>query len=116
MKHRTLTPYYNTVINTTLEFCKYLNRTDENALTKWMFASILKTAEKRIVHPCPYFGPIRVFNITLENVMSAQFLKGQYKMSFKIVWIHHHEIADGEAPHEELQIMLTHNFKLLRPM
>ncbi|CRK98408.1 CLUMA_CG011766, isoform A [Clunio marinus] len=26
------------------------------------------------------------------------------------------KIGDGEAPHGELQIMLTHNFKLLRPV
>ncbi|CRK94400.1 CLUMA_CG007907, isoform A [Clunio marinus] len=85
MKHRTLTPYYNTVINNTLEFCGFLNGTDENALTKWMIRNVSETkVGKRIVHPCPYFGSIRIANMTVENVMSAQFLKGQYKMLFRM--------------------------------
>ncbi|CRK94397.1 CLUMA_CG007904, isoform A [Clunio marinus] len=82
MKHRTLTPYYNTVINNTIEFCGFLNETDKNALSKWLFASIFKTIGKRNLHPCPYSGPIRIVNMTVENEMSAQFLKGQYKILF----------------------------------
>ncbi|CRK94398.1 CLUMA_CG007905, isoform A [Clunio marinus] len=82
IKHRTLTPYYRVIINNTLDFCGFLNGTDKNVLTKWMISTVSKTVGKRIVHPCPYFGPIRIVNMTAENEMSAQFIKGYYKMTF----------------------------------
>lgn len=75
-----ITPYFTTIINSTVPFCKCVNGTDSNLIFKWILTSITKTLPKGFFHPCPYFGVFEAYNVSLESSpMMSQFLKGRYK-------------------------------------
>lgn len=84
MQHRTITPYYNSIINKTVNFCGFLNGTDQNVLAKWIIDSIAETLPFGLLHPCPYFGEIRIFNLSVINDLVAQFLKGHYRVKLRL--------------------------------
>ncbi|CRK94396.1 CLUMA_CG007903, isoform A [Clunio marinus] len=71
--------------NLKLKFLDYLKPNWQKCLIFFHFRSILDTVGKRIVHPCPYSGQIRIVDMSVENEMSVQFLKGQYKITFKML-------------------------------
>lgn len=82
MKYRTLTPYYNTVINTTIDVCSYLNGTMNNILASAFYDAFSKTVPKEYIHPCPYFGYYVATNLTPStNAMALQFLSGKYQVT-----------------------------------
>lgn len=84
MKHRTTTPFFNTLINTTMNLCSFLNGTDQSVAVKWMMNSITKKLGNDLIHPCPYFGEFKITNLTVVNAQSAQFLLGRYRVTIRI--------------------------------
>jgi Protein of unknown function (DUF1091) len=85
MKHgRGITPYYNTMINSTIEICNVLNGTDPNPIAKWIFDALSEKISKGFFHPCPYVGQITANNVSIETTdVSSQFLRGRYKIFFR---------------------------------
>jgi Protein of unknown function (DUF1091) len=80
-----ITPYYNTIINSTVEVCEFLNGTQNNPLMVWTFAAMEDSLPKGFIHPCPYSGHILLPNVTLAaNTFTNQFLKGRYKGSTRL--------------------------------
>lgn len=75
-----ITPYYTTIINSTVGACQFLNGTDSNPVMNWIKDGASKTLPKSFFHPCPYVGVMKAYNVSLsaEGVLS-QFLKGRYK-------------------------------------
>lgn len=66
LEHRGLAPYFNTVINATLEVCRVLNSTENNVMTKWLIGLFEDSLPKNLIHPCPYFGYYQISNVTLN--------------------------------------------------
>jgi Protein of unknown function (DUF1091) len=82
---RTLTPYYNSVINTTLDFCEFTNGSSKNIAVRWFLGMFQKSLPVGFLHPCPYFGEIRFSNCTIGDFIEApQFLTGLYKCTTRI--------------------------------
>jgi Protein of unknown function (DUF1091) len=80
LQMKTLTPYYNSVINTTLNLCEFVNGTDNNVATKYFIDLYSKSLPPGFVHPCPYFGEVKLNNISVNAApQSIQFLTGIYK-------------------------------------
>lgn len=80
MKHGSgITPYYTTIINSTIDHCQFVNGTDKNPILKMIVESVFKSAP-HLVRPCPLVGRFKAYNlsIALSGVFS-QFLKGRYK-------------------------------------
>lgn len=51
-----------------------------NPLMSWLFDLVKKTIPAEYIHPCPYFGAMRVFNLTFVPTMRMiQFPIGYYK-------------------------------------
>jgi len=85
MKHRSITPYFNSVINTTVNFCGFLNKTDNNLVSKFLFDVILRTFPKKLFRPCPLATEFKASNVTLDLTPEiADFLKGTYKTTFRM--------------------------------
>jgi hypothetical protein len=82
VKHRTITPYYNQVINNSISLCAFVNGTDNNLVISWILKMIGKTFPKRLIHPCPYDKEFKALNLSVElsPEMSA-FLLGRYLMT-----------------------------------
>lgn len=75
-----ITPYYNTIINSTFEVCQVLNGTGTNPVIKWVIDAMADTAPKDFFRPCPYFDRLTGYNISLSaGGVLRQFLKGRYK-------------------------------------
>jgi Protein of unknown function (DUF1091) len=75
-----LTPFYNTIINSTINFCKYMNGTDKNPVLKFIKEAIEDKVPKGFIHPCPFVGQIKAYNLSVSlNGVLSQFLKGRYK-------------------------------------
>lgn len=74
-------PIYNDVINTTLDFCKFLNGSDIfNPVMSWLLEFAKKTLPLEYIHPCPYFGVMQAKNLTfIPTSRIIQFPKGFYK-------------------------------------
>ena len=80
-----ITPFYTTIINTTIPICSFFNGTDNNLVAKWMLDSIKDTLPEGFIHPCPYFGTFKALNVSLaSNTFMSQFLKGRYKSSLRL--------------------------------
>jgi Protein of unknown function (DUF1091) len=81
---KTLTPYYNSVINATLDLCEFVNGTQSNLATKYFIDVFTKSFPPGFIHPCPYFGEFKLNNISLNLVpQSMQFLTGTYKTNLR---------------------------------
>lgn len=75
-----ISPYYSTVINSTIESCKFLNGSDTNLIAKFMIDVAAASLPKDIFHPCPYVGSFKVSNVSfVKTAIASQFLKGRYK-------------------------------------
>jgi hypothetical protein len=78
-----LTPYYNTVINSTFGMCDFLgnlNGSGTNPVAKMVLDAVADTVPPGIFHPCPYFGEFKVINVSLKTTdVFLQFLKGSYR-------------------------------------
>jgi Protein of unknown function (DUF1091) len=80
IEHRGITPYYNTVINSTIATCSYLNGTDKNPIAKWIVGIFKDSVPNNYVHPCPYFGYYNFSNVTFDfNSLISSFLTGTYR-------------------------------------
>jgi hypothetical protein len=86
MEHRfTTTRFYNLVFNLTINICEFLNGTDNNMAGKWFLSTMSRTFPPGLLHPCPYSGPFRAFNVSPDvSPEMAAFLLGYYRMSVKV--------------------------------
>jgi Protein of unknown function (DUF1091) len=76
-----ITPYYNTIINSTIEMCQFLNGTDSNPIAKWMIDAVSDFVPTGFFHPCPYVGQVKCSNVSVASLrLFSQFLRGRYKM------------------------------------
>jgi Protein of unknown function (DUF1091) len=81
---KTLTPYYNSVINTTLNLCEFLNGTQSSIARKYFLDMFKKSLPIGFLHPCPYFGEVKLINMPMNLVpQSTQFLTGTYRSFVK---------------------------------
>lgn len=79
-EYRSVTPYYSTIINTTVDACAFLNGTMDNPLAKYFQAALTKTIPAGYIHPCPYYGYYRFENLSIDvPQVGLQFLSGNYK-------------------------------------
>lgn len=79
-----ITPFYTTIINTSIPICKVLNGNYTNVAATWIIDTIKDTLPKNFIHPCPYVGSFKAFNISLTpNEFVTQFIKGRYKASYR---------------------------------
>lgn len=80
-----ITPYYSTIINTTVSLCQFLDGSKSNVFLDWILSIIGETLPKNFIHPCPYIGVIKAYNVTLAaNSVFPQFLKGRYKEKLRL--------------------------------
>jgi hypothetical protein len=80
-----LNPYHNTIINSTIDGCAFLNGTDNNnPIARWFVDMITDSVPRGFYHPCPYSGELKAYNVTLKftNLIS-QFPKGSYKTTVR---------------------------------
>jgi hypothetical protein len=64
---------------------QFLNGTENNIIAKWMIDSVAESLPADLIHPCPYFGRLRMINITLDVTnIAMQFLKGSYITSVRL--------------------------------
>jgi Protein of unknown function (DUF1091) len=81
---KSITPYFNSVINTTLDLCEFVNGTQSNLATKFFIDIFTKSLPPGFVHPCPYSGELKLNNISMNLVpQSMQFLTGTYKANIR---------------------------------
>lgn len=79
VRHKTVTPYYTSVINSTLDICGFLNGTTSNIALKFFFGQFSATAPKGLLHPCPFFGELMAYNISYNiNILNAIHIPGTY--------------------------------------
>lgn len=77
-----MSPYYTTVINTTVDACGFLNGSLNNILASSFYDAFAKTVPKEYIHPCPYFGYHIGKNLTpVVTSMALQFLSGKYQVT-----------------------------------
>jgi hypothetical protein len=76
--------YYNTLYNTTIHLCQFLN----GSLTNPLMVALIEAAPafpREKIHPCPYFGYCEIYNFTLvQTSIMFQFLQGQYIMDIRL--------------------------------
>jgi hypothetical protein len=81
MKHNGgITPYYTTIINSTIDGCKFLNGTLHNPIAEWILKDIGSSFPKELIHPCPYIGHFKLYNISFTPSMGHQFLRRRYQI------------------------------------
>lgn len=81
MQHRSITPYFNSVINTTFNVCQFLNGSDKNLMAKFVLSIVLKSLPAGFIHECPYVGTFAATNVSLEKVSElSSFLGGRYRV------------------------------------
>jgi Protein of unknown function (DUF1091) len=80
MQHRSITPYFNSVINSTFDVCPFLNGSDKNLVAKFIVSIISKAVPPGFIHPCPYVGPFTAKNVSFEKISElSSFLGGRYR-------------------------------------
>jgi Protein of unknown function (DUF1091) len=84
LKHRSITPFFNQVINSTTDFCEFLNETKPNLVLKWVIGMAKEFLPPGFVHHCPYIGNLEAYNVsvTLTPEMSV-FLTGRYLLTLR---------------------------------
>jgi Protein of unknown function (DUF1091) len=82
---KSITPYFNSVINTTLDLCEFVNGTQSNLATKFFIDILAKSLPPGFLHSCPYFGEFKLNNMSLNEVpQTMQFLTGTYRSIARI--------------------------------
>lgn len=85
VQNRDITPYFNSVINSTFSICKFFNGSDKNPVAKWIFDSFASAIPKDFIHSCPYIGELKLYNVTIADVPQVtQFLHGTYRSIMRI--------------------------------
>lgn len=81
VEHKTTTPYYTTIVNSTISACEFLNGTDlANPIAKIYYAAFAATVPPKYIHPCPYVGYLLIENVTMDVPdLGFQFLLGKYR-------------------------------------
>lgn len=80
LQMNTITPYYSSVINTTLDICAFFNGTSSNIATKWFLSTFAQSFPAEFIHPCSLIGEIKAYNLSFnEFPQQLQFLTGTYK-------------------------------------
>jgi len=83
-EHREQTSrFLNTVFNTTIDLCSFLNGTDKNnLLANFLTKQLEESLPKGFFHPCPYSGELKLLNVTIAIAPeTSMFLKGIYRMT-----------------------------------
>lgn len=81
LEHKTTTPYYTTIVDSTISACEFLNGTDlANPIAKIYYAAFAATIPPNYIHPCPYDGFFLFENLTMDVPdIGFQFLFGKYR-------------------------------------
>jgi Protein of unknown function (DUF1091) len=80
LQHRSITPYFNSVINATINLCEALSSPDSNLVLKFVMSIFKKSLPPGFFHPCPYTGEFKSKNMSFENVPElSSFLGGTYR-------------------------------------
>lgn len=75
-----LTPYFTTIINSTVNLCAFLNGTDSNPIAIAFKPAVEASIPASYIHACPYYGYHSLNNVTIEvNQIAMQFLSGKYR-------------------------------------
>jgi hypothetical protein len=78
-------PYHNTIVNSTVKMCRFLNGTENNPVADWFLDIVSDTLPEGFLHPCPYFGEFKMMNLTIKiTPLAAQFLKGSYDTTARL--------------------------------
>lgn len=62
-----------------IDLCVYLNGTDNPGM-KWYLDFFSSRLPKGVLHPCPYFGVLKVSNLTFDTELTNKLPSGQYFM------------------------------------
>lgn len=80
LQHRYITPFFNSVINTTFKPCEFLNGNSNNLVAKFILDVFSKTMPAGFAHKCPYDGVFTGKNVTFNRVSQGpSFLGGRYR-------------------------------------
>lgn len=83
LQHRSITPYYNSVINVTMDICGFFNGTDQNMAIKWLVGQYKASLPKGFLQPCP-FKEIKAYNLTTDmNSLMSNFFRGNYRAALR---------------------------------
>lgn len=75
---------YNSVIDSTINVCEFLNGTDGNIVLKWLLDLYRTSLPPGILHPCPYYGDFTAYNLSLNpNFLQSKFLVGTYQANVR---------------------------------
>lgn len=77
-----ISPFYNNLINYTINACQFLNGSDSNnPILRWLIEMVQQSLPTGFLHSCPYFGIVQAYNVTVVPVerLIIQFPKGYYR-------------------------------------
>lgn len=78
-----LRPIYNSVFNQTTDACGLMNGSGDKA-GKLIVDVISDSFPAGLLHPCPFFGEFKAYNVTFKSVpVFAQFLLGRFRATLK---------------------------------
>lgn len=64
--------------------CEFFDGSNKNVASKWFFDLYSKSLDKSIIHPCPFSGELKSYNITADsNLLKSTFFTGQYRSSLR---------------------------------
>jgi len=72
-----------TLINATADICGFLNETNNDPLSGWLFTGIRDALPKNILHQCPYFGKLELPNISITPFKNDIYPDGLYNSKFR---------------------------------
>jgi hypothetical protein len=68
------------MINSTFDFCSFLNGTESNVLFKWILGMMRSTLPINAVHACPHIGVLAAFSLTIDqSTLLSPFSRGRYR-------------------------------------
>jgi Protein of unknown function (DUF1091) len=86
-----ITPFFNQVINSTVNFCEFLNGTRNNPVINWLFKMAGESLPPDFIHACPYYGELKAPNVSFKITPEmAVFLLGRYMIGLRVF-----DVEDG---------------------
>jgi len=70
-----------TIINATADICGFLNGTNNDPLSKYIFDAIGDALAKNFLHQCPYFGKLELPNIYITPHKNDIYPDGLYNIN-----------------------------------
>lgn len=72
---------FNTVINSTIDACRFFNGTGDTVVTKWIYGVVDEYFPPNFFLACPYCGHFKRNNVSFTDAnLSPEFLNGRYKI------------------------------------